>query len=70
MKIYKYVYFIHYTFTEENSSGDGNLEIGLDSKIDSISKLLKVAKIIKRLNYDSVVVTNFILLRENSEIDI
>lgn len=58
-------YFIHYTFTNHiGQSGDGNLEVTVDTKIDSMADIKVLEQSIKdELKFTHAVITNYILLR-------
>lgn len=57
-----HTYFIHYTFiNKQEQRGDGNIDVTVDSKINSIEKIRELEKkLIAEYEFKSLVVTNFI----------
>lgn len=71
IEIHNYIYFVHYTFVAGLNSGKGRCEIALPNKITKISTLKEIEEGMAQIdNHDSVAIDNFILLRENSKLDI
>jgi hypothetical protein len=62
------VYFISYTFAQNGHSGNGNVDVKLDSKIDSIDKIRNIEQgLMQKHDYLSVVISNFIELGVEDE---
>lgn len=57
-----HTYFIYYTLTsKQGQSGDGNIDVTVDSKIDSIEKIRELEKgLIEKYEFKSLVISNFI----------
>lgn len=57
-----HTYFIYYTLiSKQGQSGDGNIDVTVDSKIDSIEKIRELEKeLIETYEFKSLVITNFI----------
>ena len=61
-EIKMHTYFIYYTLiSKQGQSGDGNIDVTVDSKIDSIEKIRELEKeLIEKYEFKSLVITNFI----------
>lgn len=65
----KYVYFVSYAWSDNitKESGHGNIDIGLDTKINSMEQLNKISGLVKKIpsNIDkNILILNYILLRK------
>lgn len=59
-----HTYFIYYTLIDQHKqSGDGNVDVTVDSEIDSIEKIRELEKsLIEKYGFESLVISNFIRL--------
>ena len=56
-------YFIYYTYMKAPRGGDGNVEVTIDTPITAMDQIRELESNIKeRFGFDSVVVSNYILL--------
>ena len=61
----KYTYFVYYTYTKDGFNGDGSMLAIRQKKIDSADDLKDISReIIEENKMKTIVVSNFILLRE------
>jgi len=63
------LYFIHFTFiNKRHQSGDGNISITINEFIKSLEHIREIEDmLIKKYEYRSIVINNFILLDEAVE---
>lgn len=65
-RIFKYIYFVSYTY---DGGVNGNCEFGEDFRIRKISDIENIRKMIEDSGLCRVIINNYILLRENDVID-